>query len=256
MKARKDSALLRRLIVSLVVLGPQVGLFWLAYSESFNLFVLAALVFFWNFIALFIRFIVVRYVFRLKETIRENILVMFLTSNYLIFSFGIWVFAQKEDVVIAVIPIAALGFYFITWLSQSRYLWEIYTFASFIMALGFGWLLVVMLAFPSIVIAFITLYAGYITAYHWGKIHGLTKTPLILFSGILSLVVSEAVWIMLIWPIRMLPIIAILVGLFYVIGMFWILSHKKKLHKKHVFQYSSTALVFFLALLLTSQWSI
>jgi hypothetical protein len=244
----------QNLLVVLGVLIPEAVFFWLAHGQKGSIFLFGGLIFGWNFLFLAARFFTVRFVFERKEKFWSHMLTMFLTSNFLFFGYATWVFVDIDSVLYKVLPFLIIGGYAIVWLSQNNLLWEVFTICALTLGITFSWLLVIPLAFPGGVLAIITLYSVYVTAYNWAKIHKLTPMNGLFFATLVALVMSEAGWALLLWPIRLLPLTLVLLGIFYMFGVLLIKSHHQKLTKNFVFSHLTTALVLFIGLCLSTQW--
>lgn len=242
------------LLVVLGILVPEGLFFWWAHGGTYSIFLLAGLVFGWNFLFLAARFFTVRFIFEKKEKFWSHMLTMFLTSNFLFFGFASWAFVDLDSWLFRVLPFAVLGFYAIVWLSQSDLLWEIFTFGALALSITFAWLLVIPLAFPGGILAALLLYSVYVTAYNWAKIHNLAPMNALFFATLTAFVMSEAGWVLLLWPIRLLPLTTIMLGIFYVFGFLVIKAHHKKLTKGYIVSHLTSGLILFVGLCLSTQW--
>lgn len=244
----------QNVLVVLGILIPEGFFFWWSHAAKLSIFICGALVFGWNLLFLVIRFFTVRFIFDKKEKFLSHMLTMFLTSNFLFFGYATWLFVNIDSFFYTVLPIALIGIYAVVWLSQSNLLWEIYTFCALALGIAFSWLLIYTLSFPGGVLAVITLYSVYVTAYNWAKLHELKLESALFFATLVALVMSEAGWALLLWPIRLLPLTLIMLGIFYIFGFFVLKVHHKKLTKASILSHLSSGVIIFIGLCLSSQW--
>ncbi len=244
----------QNLLVVLGILVPEGLLFWYADKGTTSIFLLAGLVFGWNFVFLAVRFFAVRFIFDKKEKFWTHVLTMFLTSNYLFFGFGTWIFVDTDSITYRVLPFALLALYAVVWLSQNSVFWEVFTFVALALSMVFSWLLVIPLAFSGGVLAAICLYSVFIAAYNWAKIQELDIHNALFFAALTSLIMSEVSWVLLLWPIHLTSLTVIMLGIFFTFGMLVIRAHHKRLRSHHAVSYLATSLLFFVFLCMTSQW--
>ncbi|MFC1640846.1 hypothetical protein ACFL2D_02220 [Patescibacteria group bacterium] len=252
----KKMSIFIRIAVALGILIPEAFIFYLVYEKMGNLFVLASAVFLWNFFFLSIRYFVIRFIFGHHEKFREHVLTMFLTSNFLLFGFGVWVFVELKSIEFYIIPIFLFSWYLISWIGQKKFLWEIYTFVALFIGIMFGWFIVVDMGFSGNVIVGVTVYSAFISAYHWAKIHNMSWVRALVFSVLISLILTEAAWALLFWPINILSITLIMLGVFYIVGTLMIDSMERQLERRTFLNYAIPSILFFVAVCVAAEWSI
>jgi hypothetical protein len=247
---------LTRTIVALVIVVPESLIFLSAYSQMGDIFALAAFSFLWPFGIMTARFYLFHSWFGKREHFRDHIHVLFLVSNYFFFGFGTWIFAEVGTPVYRFLPYLLMAGFFLIWVGQKKIFWELFTFATLFLGISLGWFVTIVLAFSGGTLAAITVYSIFVAAINWARIHHLPTSDRIFFALMLSLIVGEISWVLLLWPIRLLSLSGVMLAVFYVVGVLLLLSKKSLLEKKHVFQHTLAGFVLFVALCVTSQWTL
>lgn len=244
---------LQHSLFALIFLLPLGGV-WYASIHALSLFWAAGLIAGWSTLALIGRWIYLRYVYGFKEKFRHALLTVFLTAFLTTFSFGTWVFVEQHTIWYKVLPAVVFTVIASAWIVRRREVWEFVAFLSLFFSLAFAWQIVVMLAFPSSVFAFIAASSTFVVAYFWKRLRAQKGREALLFALISTFLLTEVGWTLLLWPINMLSLTSIMLTLFYLFGTLHHQTRHRKIGHKDLLFTVAPSLLFITLVILSAEW--